>query len=143
MPESSDEMLDRVRLMADGDPKWDLSDNDVAALKYVLGQAALYHETAKERDDAIATAAEKILESNARSAIAVNCAKAMAMFVDGKINEDTCVEIINSAETHMLEACKWIEDRDAAVMEELGKANKKALYWEERFRNRTARTEGS
>ena len=36
MPESADEMLSRVKLMASGDPQWDLSPNDQAAITYVL-----------------------------------------------------------------------------------------------------------
>ncbi len=34
------EQLDRVGLMAEGDPQWDLSDNDIAALKAVLADRA-------------------------------------------------------------------------------------------------------
>jgi hypothetical protein len=40
MSESDDDKLARVRLMAKGDPTWDLSPNDLAALKYVLAQLA-------------------------------------------------------------------------------------------------------
>ena len=36
MSESSEEKLNRVRLMASGDPTWDLSPNDVEALRYLL-----------------------------------------------------------------------------------------------------------
>lgn len=43
-------MLSRVRLMAEGNPAWDLSDNDIEALKYVLGEAAKYRESTAERD---------------------------------------------------------------------------------------------
>lgn len=47
--ESEFDMLSRLRLMAEGNPKWDLSENDCAAIKYVLGQAALYREVMDER----------------------------------------------------------------------------------------------
>jgi hypothetical protein len=36
MSETAEEKLDRVRLMADEVDAWDLSDNDIAALRYVL-----------------------------------------------------------------------------------------------------------
>lgn len=36
MAESWKDQLSRVRMMANGDPKWDLSDNDIAAIKAVL-----------------------------------------------------------------------------------------------------------
>src|SRR6202049_5299671 len=37
-PETPDEMLDRIRLMADGDAQWDLSSNDQDALRYAVGE---------------------------------------------------------------------------------------------------------
>ena len=37
--ERSAEMFSRVRMMASGNDKWDLSDNDIAALKHVLAAA--------------------------------------------------------------------------------------------------------
>ena len=48
--ETPQEMLDRVRLMGRLDTDWDLSDNDTAAIRYVLGEAAKYREVAAERD---------------------------------------------------------------------------------------------
>ncbi len=48
MTETYEQMLQRVRYMSDGDG--DVNMNQRAALKYVLGQAALYRETAQERD---------------------------------------------------------------------------------------------
>lgn len=38
-PETYSEQLERVKLMASGDPTWDLSENDIAALKAVLARA--------------------------------------------------------------------------------------------------------
>lgn len=38
------ECLERVDLMADGDPTWDLSDNDRHALKQVLAQLTRLHD---------------------------------------------------------------------------------------------------
>lgn len=38
MSETNEEKLDRVRLMAGGDPTWDLSSNDLAALKHVMAE---------------------------------------------------------------------------------------------------------
>ncbi len=38
MPEPFDSQLSRVRQMADGDPQWDLSPNDQAALRAVLDE---------------------------------------------------------------------------------------------------------
>lgn len=38
MPESFEDQLSRVRLMSEGDPTWDLSPNDQAALKAVLAK---------------------------------------------------------------------------------------------------------
>lgn len=38
--ESKADMIHRVRLMADGEDTWDLSDNDIAALQHVLDQLA-------------------------------------------------------------------------------------------------------
>lgn len=35
--ESPADKLSRLELMASGDPKWDLSDNDLAALRYGMG----------------------------------------------------------------------------------------------------------
>lgn len=43
-------MIDRVRLMGRPDTDWDLSENDTAAIRYVLGEAAKYREVAAERD---------------------------------------------------------------------------------------------
>lgn len=39
MAESFEDQLSRVRLMAEGDPTWDLSPNDQTALKTVLARA--------------------------------------------------------------------------------------------------------
>lgn len=41
MPESYDDQLSRVRLMSQGDPTWDLSPNDVAALQAVSAKASM------------------------------------------------------------------------------------------------------
>lgn len=41
MSEEYDDQLSRVRLMSQGDPTWDLSPNDVAALKAVLSRASM------------------------------------------------------------------------------------------------------
>jgi hypothetical protein len=49
MGESYDEQLERVRMMAEGDDTWDLSSNDLAALKAVLSALAA---VAAERDEA-------------------------------------------------------------------------------------------
>lgn len=51
--ELSAEMFSRVRMMAGGDPQWDLSDNDTAALRHVLAAA-------EAREAAQPTAAEVI-----------------------------------------------------------------------------------
>jgi len=48
--ETPEDMLSRVRLMGRPDTDWDLSDNDTAALRYVLGEAAKYREVTSERD---------------------------------------------------------------------------------------------
>lgn len=47
MSESPNDMLARLRLMRDGNPTWDLSDNDRDALNWILDE----HERAKERLD--------------------------------------------------------------------------------------------
>ena len=36
--ESISEAIERLELMADGDPQWDLSDNDRAAIRTVLDE---------------------------------------------------------------------------------------------------------
>lgn len=36
--ETPDEMKSRLELMVSGDPQWDLSDNDMAAIKWALAQ---------------------------------------------------------------------------------------------------------
>lgn len=41
MPESHQEQVSRVEMMAEGHDTWDLSDNDTAALKTVLGDRKL------------------------------------------------------------------------------------------------------
>lgn len=45
MPESFEDQLSRVRLMSEGDPTWDLSPNDQAALKAVLAQLETLQRT--------------------------------------------------------------------------------------------------
>jgi hypothetical protein len=48
--ETPEDMLSRVRLMGRPDTDWDLSDNETAAIRYLLGEAAKYRESAAERD---------------------------------------------------------------------------------------------
>ncbi len=47
-PETYEEQLSRVQLMASGDPTWDLSENDMAALNAVLDRLGAVES---ERDD--------------------------------------------------------------------------------------------
>ena len=63
--ERSEEMFSRVRLMADGDPQWDLSDNDTAALRHVLAEA--------EAREATQPTAAEVIEA---------CEKALATIAD-------------------------------------------------------------
>lgn len=82
-----------------------------------------------ERDTAQTVAAEKIHEADARGAIAINCAKAMGMLVEGKVSEDVAVSILNSAETDMLRAAEWLAERDAGMLKAVEEAQKQELYW--------------
>ena len=47
--ETPDEMFERVQMMAGGNPAWDLSENDIAALNHVL---STLHDVASEADPA-------------------------------------------------------------------------------------------
>lgn len=82
-----------------------------------------------ECERSISIAAEKIAEADARSAIAVNCAKAMAMLAQGKVSEDVAVGILNGAEAQMLRACEWLSERDAGMLAEVEKLRKEVVYW--------------
>lgn len=51
--ETLNESLERVQLMASGDPQWDLSDNDQHALKKVLMEIILLREALHDLREAI------------------------------------------------------------------------------------------
>jgi hypothetical protein len=53
MSESFDEQISRVRQMADGDPTWDLSQKDIAALKALLQDYDRQCRRIQELDDAM------------------------------------------------------------------------------------------
>ena len=86
-------------------------------------------ELRKEIDTAQSIAADKIAEADARGAIAVNCAKAMAMMAEGKVDEETAVRVLNGAEADMLRACEWLNERDAIVIEKIQELQKQVEYW--------------
>ncbi len=51
--ESKSDMLRRVRMMADGNPTWDLSDNDTRALQHVLAERHQFKQASDLADKRI------------------------------------------------------------------------------------------
>lgn len=64
--------MGRVEMMASGDPKWDLSPNDIAALKYVLQRVKnleMIYDAAKRREEelrVVAEAAQALMRTDPR-----------------------------------------------------------------------------
>lgn len=55
MAETANEMLARITMMADGDPKWDLSDNDRVAIAYAVAEVFRLRASVKPFADAAKT----------------------------------------------------------------------------------------
>ncbi len=68
MSESPEEMLDRVRELADDYAEWEVFSSYSEALKYVLSQAAMYREVCKQRQADQARIAELEAELDRKSA---------------------------------------------------------------------------
>lgn len=89
MAESDADKLSRVRLMASGSDTWDLSSNDIAALKYVLvsldaAESAL-SAVARARDEMATalTAARALLRSVLDEGYHVDLAKRIEALLGG------------------------------------------------------------
>lgn len=51
MTQTREDAISRLRLMADGNPKWDLSDNDRAAIKILLEENEKLRVALREASD--------------------------------------------------------------------------------------------
>lgn len=78
------------------------------------------------------------LESNGRMAVALNCIKGLKLLQEGKIDEESVVAVLNSAEEDMARVQTWMWARDQALLEivqELREGSAQLLGELDRMRN--------